>query len=141
MADPVGKSDPIRWRRVASLDEIPRLGARVVRLAEISIAIFRTSDDRVFALLDRCPHRGGPLSQGIVHGDCVTCPLHDWVIDLSSGEATGPDEGATGIFQVRVENGDVILDVSNLADSSAGYAEPRANVAGKTVSATLALRR
>lgn len=141
MADPVGTSDFIRWRRVASLDEIPRLGARVVWLAELSIAIFRTSDDRVFALLDSCPHRGGPLSQGIVHGNCVTCPLHDWVIDLSSGEATGPDEGATGTFRVRVENGDVILDVSNLADSPAGYAEPPANAAGKAVSATLALLR
>jgi len=80
--------DPI-WHRVGRLDQIPPLGARVVDVAGRSLAIFRTSSDRVFALLDRCPHRGGPLSQGIVHGSCVTCPLHDWVIDLATGEAIG----------------------------------------------------
>jgi len=112
MTDPKRESDSINWFRVAALDEIPPLGARVVRIAERTIAIFRISDDRVFALLDRCPHRGGPLSQGIVHGDCVTCPLHDWVINLTSGEAVGPDEGATERFPVRLEDGDVMLGVS-----------------------------
>jgi nitrite reductase (NADH) small subunit len=133
MADPAGQSDSLRWLQVGALDQIPQLGARVFRVANVSIAVFRTSDDRVFALLDRCPHRGGPLSQGIVHGNCVTCPLHDWVIDLSSGEATGPDEGATESFPVRIEDGSVLLGVSRLsalAVASAGHT-------GSTATATL----
>jgi nitrite reductase (NADH) small subunit len=132
MADPAGQSDSLRWLQLGALDRIPLLGARVFRVGDLSIAVFRTSDDRVFALLDRCPHRGGPLSQGIVHGNCVTCPLHDWVIDLSSGEATGPDEGSTERFPVRIEGDSVLLGVSRnlaaLADASAGRAESTATV-------------
>lgn len=101
-----------RWYRVARLDAIPRLGARVVRIGDQPVALFRSSSDEVFALLDRCPHRAGPLSQGIVHGNCVTCPLHDWVIDLASGEAMGPDEGKTASFPVRVEEGEVLLGIT-----------------------------
>jgi nitrite reductase (NADH) small subunit len=97
------------WHRVAAIDEIPRRGARVVAIEGLRIALFRASDDGIFALLDRCPHRGGPLSQGIVHGHCVTCPLHDWVIDLASGEACGPDEGAAERFPVRIEQGRILL--------------------------------
>ncbi len=90
---------------------IPTRGARVLRVEGYDIALFRTTGDRVYALEDRCPHRGGPLSQGIVHGHCVTCPLHDWVIDLESGEATGPDEGATERFDVTIENGRILVAV------------------------------
>lgn len=104
--------EALRWYPVARLDAIPRLGARVVRVGEQPVALFRNSIDEVFALLDRCPHRAGPLSQGIVHGNCVTCPLHDWVIDLTSGEAIGPDEGKTTIFPVRVEEGEILLGIA-----------------------------
>ncbi len=86
------------------LDEIPRLGSRIVKTDTMNIAIFRTGDDRVFALRDACPHKQGPLSQGIVHGTTVTCPLHNWKIDLASGEALGPDEGCTNVFETRVED-------------------------------------
>ncbi len=92
-------------------ESIPRRGARVLRVDELAIALFRTTDDHVFALEDRCPHRGGPLSQGIVHGHCVTCPLHDWIIDLDSGEATGPDEGAAARFDVRIIDGRVLVAI------------------------------
>jgi len=112
MAGIESDSERFSWFLIASLDEIPRLGARIVEIDGRSIAVFRASDDRVFALLDRCPHRGGPLSQGIVHGSCVTCPLHDWTIDLSSGEAIGPDEGSTESFPVRVEHGSVLLGIA-----------------------------
>jgi nitrite reductase (NADH) small subunit len=96
---------------VCALEDIPPLGARRVRRADgVEIAVFRTADDRVFALLDRCPHKGGPLSQGIVFGDKVACPLHNWTIDLASGEAAAPDEGCTTRFVVKVENGRVLLD-------------------------------
>jgi len=97
------------WTEIARLDEIPRLGARVLRTDTQDIAIFRTATDQVFALRDRCPHKGGPLSQGIVHGGTVTCPLHNWKIDLASGEAQGPDEGCAHRYAVKVENGVVCL--------------------------------
>ena len=99
------------WVLVGTIEDIPPRGARVVSIGSETVAVFRTSGDEVFALSDACPHRGGPLSQGIVHGHCVTCPLHDWVIDLRSGAATGPDEGATGSFAVSVESGRVYVNV------------------------------
>lgn len=100
------------WIKIASLDEIPRLGARVIKTGTVSIAVFRTSDDQVFAMKDECPHKKGPLSQGIVHGSSVTCPLHNWKIDLASGEALGPDKGCTNTYPVKVENGVVYLGLS-----------------------------
>jgi nitrite reductase (NADH) small subunit len=95
------------WRDIGRLDEVPRLGARVVSTPRGNIAVFRTRDDRVFALEDRCPHKGGPLSQGIVHGERVTCPLHVWVIELATGEAVAPDRGCartvpTQVLQERI---------------------------------------
>lgn len=105
------------WVFVAKLEEIPPRGARVLHIGTESIGVFRTSDDEVFALRDSCPHKAGPLSQGIVHGHCVTCPLHDWVIDLRSGEATGPDEGATQNYPVSVEDGRVFVNVAGVAEA------------------------
>lgn len=99
------------WKEVANLEEIPRLGSRVVEVDDGSIALFRTSDDQVYALRDACPHQQGPLSQGIVAGHTVTCPLHNWKIDLETGEALAPDEGCTNVFSVKVENGTVYLQV------------------------------
>jgi len=90
-----------RWIDVGLLADIPACGARVVKSPEGDIAVFRTSDDRLFALRDRCPHKGGPLSQGIVHGTAVTCPLHNWVIDLASGEAQGADSGCARRIAIR----------------------------------------
>src|SRR5690606_20945265 len=97
------------WAEVGPLDAIPRLGARAVRIFGCDVAVFRTRDDRVFALEDRCPHRGGPLSQGIVTGCRVICPLHDWSIGLEDGCAAPPDEGAARRYAVRVEGGIVYL--------------------------------
>ncbi len=99
------------WVEIGSLDDIPHLGARVVRTPQGDIAVFRTLDDQVFALRDACPHKGGPLSQGIVHDHRVTCPLHNWKIELASGEAVAPDEGCAGRYPVRVENGRVSLNL------------------------------
>jgi nitrite reductase (NADH) small subunit len=101
----------VSWVDIGPLAGLPARGARVVRVGGASIAVFRTSGGGVYALHDRCPHRGGPLSQGIVHGDRVTCPLHDWVIDLTTGRATGPDEGSTPAFAVRVEDSRVKIEV------------------------------
>ena len=97
------------WVRVCALDEIPVLGARVIRTGNQDISVFRNDTDEVFALHDKCPHRGGPLSQGIVHGRSVTCPLHSWKIDLVSGEALAPDLGCARAYTVKVVDGAVLL--------------------------------
>ena len=108
------------WISIGNLEAIPRFGARVVTVGRDDIALFRTSDDRVFALKDECPHKGGPLSQGIVFGHKVACPLHNWSIDLETGEAVAPDEGCTGHYPVRVEGGKVLLQLPTAALSSSG---------------------
>ena len=99
------------WKPICALEDIPRLGSRVVRSAGGDIAVFRTAEDEVFALHDKCPHKGGPLSQGIVHGRRVTCPMHGWNLQLESGEAVAPDVGHCGTFKVKVEDGLVFLAV------------------------------
>ena len=101
-----------RWTEIGAVIDIPRLGSRVVRTASGDIAVFRTEDDEVFALDDRCPHKGGPLSQGIVHNRRVTCPLHNFVIELASGAAVAPDEGCARSYPVKVENGIVWLSAA-----------------------------
>jgi nitrite reductase (NADH) small subunit len=100
------------WIRVGTLDDVPRLGSRVVIVRGDDIAIFRTSDDRLFALLDRCPHKAGKLSQGIVHGTSVTCPLHNWVIGLDDGVAKDPDNGCVRTVPVKLDGRDILLAVA-----------------------------
>jgi nitrite reductase (NADH) small subunit len=98
------------WTDVGALADIPRQGAQTVRRAgHVDIGLFRTLDDRVFALENRCPHKQGPLSQGIVHGHFVACPLHDWRISLVTGEAQAPDRGCVPVIPVRVDNGRILL--------------------------------
>ena len=99
-----------QWLDVCDLGEIPKLGARVVNHGDLAIAVFRNADDEVFALEDRCPHKGGPLSQGIVHGKKVTCPMHGWNVELISGCAVAPDVGCAREFPVKLEAGRVWLD-------------------------------
>jgi nitrite reductase (NADH) small subunit len=104
------------WTTICRVEDIPRLGSRrVARPGRTDVAVFRTADDRIFALLDRCPHKGGPLSQGIVFGDGVACPLHNWTIGLSDGCARAPDVGCTQTFSVQVEAGLVSLDADELS--------------------------
>jgi nitrite reductase (NADH) small subunit len=103
-----------KWVRVCALEEIPLLGSRVIERDGDNIALFRPGTDRVFALADRCPHKGGPLSQGIVAGDTVTCPLHGWNIALDSGSACAPDEGCARTFPVRIAGDAVWLPLEVL---------------------------
>lgn len=103
------------WIDIGHLDDLPPRSARTVRWAGRDIAVFRTADDDVFALENRCPHRGGPLADGIVHGRKVACPLHNWVIDLESGGATGADEGCAESFAVRLEGGRMLLALPAIA--------------------------
>ena len=99
------------WVELGPLEVIPSRGARVIKNPHGDIAVFRAGDDHVFALRDRCPHKGGPLSQGIVYGHRVTCPLHNWSINLQDGVAVAPDQGCAASFPVRVENGRVYLNL------------------------------
>ncbi len=102
------------WVRVGTLDDIPFRGSRKLTIGAATIALFRTSKDEVFALEDACPHAKGPLSQGIVHDGCVTCPLHNWVISLESGQAQGADEGATKTFPVKLEDQTILINLTGL---------------------------
>jgi nitrite reductase (NADH) small subunit len=103
------------WKEICKIEDIPVLGARRVERARGgAVAIFRNAEDKVFALLDRCPHKGGPLSQGIVFGESVACPLHNWTIGLADGCARAPDEGCTPRFSVKVDAGVVHVDVDEL---------------------------
>lgn len=112
------------WIKVGTLADIPKLGSRVVRRPEGDIAVFRMADDSVLAVADRCPHRGGPLSQGIVFNGRVACPLHDWVIDLKTGSAVAPDVGCTPTYVTRVDHGVVWLSlaVADLVEDCAATA-------------------
>ena len=115
------------WKKICLVTDIPVLGSRrVSRTQGIDVAVFRNDAVVVFALLDRCPHKGGPLSQGIVFGTSVACPLHNWTIDLIGGCAKAPDEGCTPKFAVKVENGAVYLDIAELAALGLDLARPTA---------------
>ena len=115
------------WKIICRVDDIPVLGSRrVARTAGLDVAVFRNDQNQVFALLDRCPHKGGPLSQGIVFGTSVACPLHNWTIDLTGGCAKAPDEGCTPKFSVHIADGTVHLDTHELATLALELTRPSA---------------
>ncbi len=103
------------WIDIGALDAIPVRGARLVKTAAGCIAVFRTAHDQAYAIEDSCPHKGGPLSQGIVHGTSVTCPLHNWVISLESGVAQEADKGSVRTFPLKINDGRLLLNVAALA--------------------------
>jgi nitrite reductase (NADH) small subunit len=107
------------WIDVGGIGDIPRRGARVVRTPFGPVAVFHTADGGLFAIEDRCPHRGGPLSQGIVHGNAVTCPLHNWVISLETGEAQGEDEGCVKRLPLRLNGERILIDIAPVAARAA----------------------
>jgi nitrite reductase (NADH) small subunit len=109
----------MNWIDVGAFDDVPVRGSRVVATPSGDIAIFKTTTGRVFALWDKCPHKGGPLSQGIVHNDSVTCPLHNWVIGLETGEVKGPDQGCARKVETRIEAGRIFLPQHVLAQAAA----------------------
>ena len=120
------------WTPICRVDDIPVLGSRTVRRpAGMDVAVFRNADGGVFALLDRCPHKGGPLSQGIVFDNRVACPLHNWTIGLKDGCAQAPDEGCTPRFQVKVDQGVVHLDAQELASHATDLTRPVAGPVAK----------
>jgi nitrite reductase (NADH) small subunit len=121
------------WVTICRVEDIPVLGSRrVTRPKGMDVAVFRNDQDQVFALLDRCPHKGGPLSQGIVFGTSVACPLHNWTIGLADGCARQPDEGCTQKFSVKVEGGAVFLDPAELATLATDLTPPKAGPGATT---------
>ena len=107
------------WIDIGHIDDIPLRGARVVKTPVGCIALFRTGENEVFAASDTCPHKGGPLSEGIVHGQSVTCPLHNWVFDLNSGQAQGADDGQIATYPVQLDGDRILLDSTSLGQRSA----------------------
>ena len=124
------------WKKICLVTDIPVLGSRrVSRASGLDVAVFRNDKDEVFALLDRCPHKGGPLSQGIVFGTHVACPLHNWQIGLCDGLASAPDEGCTPKFSMKVEDGAVFLDNAELQTHATGETRPVAGPSRRTATA------
>ncbi|GAC1354691.1 MAG: nitrite reductase (NAD(P)H) small subunit [Variovorax sp.] len=121
------------WKLICKVEDIPVLGSRrVARPKGMDVAVFRNDQDQVFALLDRCPHKGGPLSQGIVFGTSVACPLHNWTIGLADGCANAPDEGCVQKFACKVEGGQVLLDPVELATLAIHLLPPRSGPGATT---------
>jgi len=108
----------MNWIDIGSLDDVPMRGARMVKTRAGCIAVFRTGEAEIFAASNTCPHRGGPLSEGIVHGTRVTCPLHNWVFDLETGNALGEDARIT-TYLIRIEAGRILIDGAALGRRSA----------------------
>ena len=128
-----GNNNNNEWQVICRVEDIPVLGARrVARPVGVDVAVFRNAQDQVFALLDRCPHKGGPLSQGIVFGTSVACPLHNWAIGLDDGCAKSPDEGCTPRFAVKLEDGQVMMNVVELKTHAIDLAPPRAGPGAAT---------
>jgi len=102
------------WIEIGQLDDIPRQGARVVKTGAGTIAVFRTHDDQVYALKNKCPHKGGPLADGLVHDHAVTCPLHGWCMSLTTGVAREPDVGRVPRYPVELRDGRLFLGLAPL---------------------------
>lgn len=105
-------TDAMDWIDAGPLTAIPCPGARQLRTEQITLAIVRTSSDTIYAIADACPHRGGPLSQGMVYGERLQCPMHGLVIDLVSGAAIAPDHGSTATYPVRINNGHILVGLT-----------------------------
>ena len=124
------------WTPICKLDDIPVLGSRrVARAQGLDVAVFRNSENQVFALLDRCPHKGGPLSQGIVFGTSVACPLHNWTIGLCDGQASAPDEGCTPKFSVKLDGEQVFLNSAELLGHATDLTRPVAGPVSRRATA------
>lgn len=109
----------MNWIDIGAVADIPLRGARIAKTPVGCIALFRTGPDEVFAASDRCPHKGGPLSEGIVHGQKVTCPLHNWVFDLNTGQAQGADDGKIDTYPICIKEGRILIDADSIRNRSA----------------------
>ncbi len=111
MSSDMNQEMAVEWRPICKVVEIPRFGGRTVRAGQMEIAVFRLSDDRIRAVENRCPHKQGPLAEGIVSGDTVICPLHARKINLENGEVLPPDSGCVKTYAIKVEDDEVLLQL------------------------------
>ena len=104
--------DSKKWARMARCEDIPLREGRCLRAGDGEIAIFNLGD-RFLAVSNRCPHKGGPLSEGIVSGDAVVCPLHSWKVNLETGDVERPADtlACAESFPVRVEGGVISVEL------------------------------
>jgi nitrite reductase (NADH) small subunit len=103
----------MKWIRVTETGNIPLREGRSVRIGEEEIAIFNLGESEFVAVDNACPHRGGPLCDGIVSGKVVTCPLHGYKVSLESGHVVKPDVAVkVNSYPVRVEDGVVLIKCS-----------------------------
>lgn len=100
-----------KWYKITEVENVPYMGSRIVEIGETEVAIFKTKNGSIFAISNICPHKKGKLSEGLVHDSIVTCPLHNWDIDLASGEALGNDTGCTNVYESKVENQIIYLKI------------------------------
>ena len=100
-----------KWIDIGPVEQLPALGARTLPVqGGQEIAIFRTATGSIHALENKCPHKAGPLSQGMVHDTSVTCPLHNWRISLLTGEALGEDKGCVPVIAVKIDAGRIYIE-------------------------------
>lgn len=95
--------------KIGTIDEFQVNIGKLVEIEDHAIAVFRLADRKFNAVENRCPHKGGPLAEGIVSGDYVFCPLHDWKIDLKDGNVQAPDHGCVKKFDVTIEGEEVFI--------------------------------
>ena len=100
-----------KWIKITEVEKIPAMGSRVVQYGDIEIAIFKTRDNSIFAINNKCPHKQGKLSEGLVHEHIVTCPMHNWDIDLKKGTALGNDSGCTNVYESKIESNIIYLNI------------------------------
>lgn len=106
------------WIDIGHINDVPLRGARVVKTPVGCIALFRTGEAELFAASNTCPHKAGPLAEGIVHDQKVTCPLHNWVFDLNTGEALGED-ARIDTYPVQLSGDRVLIDGNAIGKRSA----------------------
>lgn len=101
-----------RWIALANVDDIPLREGRPVTIDGREIAVFNLGD-RFAAVENRCPHRGGPLADGIVIASAIVCPLHNWRIGLEDGNVVKPqhEPACVATWPARVESGRVLIQL------------------------------
>lgn len=95
--------------KIMSAADLPVQIGKEVRIKDTFIALFRLANGDIRAVENRCPHKNGPLAEGIVSGEFVFCPLHDWKISLQTGEVQKPDDGCIQTYEVQIIDGDIYI--------------------------------
>jgi len=98
------------FREICKESEIPPGTGKAFTIGRDEIGIFNLNG-RFYAIDNLCPHEGGPLAEGQVEGEIVTCPLHGWRLKITTGESLELPGVCISVFEVKVENGKVFVKV------------------------------